>query len=238
MSQLVRYFDGTILPDIETLTGDAGGAVGPDGAFNIDIFGGNNITTTGNPGANSITIAVTGTTDNTVQIGNATGSLTSLAAATDGQLVIGSTGLAPAVAALTAGTGITITNGAGTIAVATVADGFEMATVATVDATADVALFTLTLGADESATIYAIITGAVSDHSAALVGTVSGGARKDGAGAAVLIGSPVANFSEDIAGAPDIDIVVSGNDVIVAVTGVAVTTINWRAQIQFVLQIV
>ncbi|KKL09742.1 hypothetical protein LCGC14_2562820, partial [marine sediment metagenome] len=44
----------------ETLTGDAGGAVGPDGAFNINVLGGTGIDTTGNPGTNTITIALSG----------------------------------------------------------------------------------------------------------------------------------------------------------------------------------
>jgi hypothetical protein len=47
---------GSVLPDVETLTGDSGGAVGPDAAFNIDILGGTGITTVGVPGSNSITI--------------------------------------------------------------------------------------------------------------------------------------------------------------------------------------
>lgn len=42
--------------DIETLTGDTGGAVGPDGAFNIDILGGDTTTITGNPGTSTLTV--------------------------------------------------------------------------------------------------------------------------------------------------------------------------------------
>jgi len=45
---------------------------------------GNNITST--EGANSISIAVTGTTEHAVQIGSAAGALTSLAVGTDGQV--------------------------------------------------------------------------------------------------------------------------------------------------------
>ena len=43
------------------LTGDVGGAVGPDGGANINIIGGNDITTTGNPGTNTITIDASST---------------------------------------------------------------------------------------------------------------------------------------------------------------------------------
>jgi len=78
------------------------------------LSNGNNITWT--TGAGTLTGNLTGTTDHTVQVGNATGSLTSLAAATNGQLIIGSTGADPAVANLASADGsVTITNGAGTI---------------------------------------------------------------------------------------------------------------------------
>lgn len=79
------------------------------------ITSGNNLTVTN--GAGSITLDVTGTTNHAIQVGNATGSLTSLAAATDGQIPIGSTGVDPVVANITAGTNVTITNGAGSITI-------------------------------------------------------------------------------------------------------------------------
>ena len=60
MSQYQKFVDGTVKSDIETLTGDVGAAVGPDGAFNIDIIGGAGITTTGVPASNSITITASG----------------------------------------------------------------------------------------------------------------------------------------------------------------------------------
>ena len=44
------------LANIETLTGDLGGAVGPDGAFNINLLTGEGLTTTGVPASNTITI--------------------------------------------------------------------------------------------------------------------------------------------------------------------------------------
>jgi hypothetical protein len=49
---------------------------------------------------------------------NNVGALTSLAFGTNGQLIIGRTGLAPVMANLTAGANITITNGSGTISIA------------------------------------------------------------------------------------------------------------------------
>lgn len=65
----------------------------------------------GGTGATSITA-------NSLVLGNGTGAFTALGAATNGQLVIGRTGLSPLLATLTAGTNISITNGAGSITIA------------------------------------------------------------------------------------------------------------------------
>lgn len=45
---------------ILTITGDVGGAVGPDGANNINLFSGTNVTVTGNAGTNTLTITLDG----------------------------------------------------------------------------------------------------------------------------------------------------------------------------------
>ena len=174
MSQIQKIWDGTVSPDVETLTGDSGGAVGPNGSFNIDLLGGDGISTLGNPGANSITFSQT-------------------------------------------------------------ADAYTISTVQTTDATADVTLFTITLAEDEAITINATIAAAIDDYSGAIGGTVSGSARRPAAGAATLISSPNATIYDDIGATADFDITVSGNDVRVSVTGVAATTINWRAQLHYVL---
>lgn len=49
-----RVEGGTPAPDVETLTGDTGGAVGPDASFNIDILGNPDIEVAGNPGTNTL----------------------------------------------------------------------------------------------------------------------------------------------------------------------------------------
>lgn len=46
---------------ILTITGDAGGAVGPDGANNINLLTGASLTVTGNPGTNTLTITLDST---------------------------------------------------------------------------------------------------------------------------------------------------------------------------------
>lgn len=56
-------------------------------------------------------------------VGDAANAIKSLAALTNGQLYIGSTGADPSPAALSPGTGVTITNGAGTITIAATGGG-------------------------------------------------------------------------------------------------------------------
>jgi hypothetical protein len=63
-------------------------------------------------------LTISGLNANSFLYSGTAGLLTAPTAPTNGQLLIGSTGAAPAVAALTQGTGITITNGAGTITIA------------------------------------------------------------------------------------------------------------------------
>src|SRR5712672_2737188 len=62
------------------------------------------------------TFSATTVTQHSVLIGGASNAITSLAL-TNGQLAIGSTGADPTAAALTAGTGVSITNGAGSITI-------------------------------------------------------------------------------------------------------------------------
>jgi hypothetical protein len=105
---------------VSSLTTDDTHVVTPT-AGNINIVGGHNITTAGTVGPNTVTINVSGTTNHALQVGNSTGSLTSLAAATNGQIPIGSTGANPVVATITAGTGIAVSNGPGSITISAVA---------------------------------------------------------------------------------------------------------------------
>jgi hypothetical protein len=56
-------------------------------------------------------------TAHSLLLGQGTSAITALGAATDGQLPIGSTGADPVLATLTAGTGISISNGAGSITI-------------------------------------------------------------------------------------------------------------------------
>lgn len=67
---------------------------------------------------NSGVVGEVTTTDNSLLMGNASGTISSLGVATNGQIPIGSTGNDPVLGTITAGTGISVTNGAGTITLA------------------------------------------------------------------------------------------------------------------------
>lgn len=87
---------------VSSLTTDDGHVVTPT-AGTIIVHGGNNITTTGTVGPNTVTVNVSGTTNHTVQLGNASGSLTSLANGTTGQVLTAQTGGNPIWASASSG---------------------------------------------------------------------------------------------------------------------------------------
>lgn len=116
MSQKGQYTtSGGIASELNKLTPDAGGFVSAV-AKNINLLGSTNISTVGNPGTATINLYLTGTTDHCIQVGNLSGGITSLAAATNGQVLLGVTGGDPVFANLTsAGGTIAFTHGAGTL---------------------------------------------------------------------------------------------------------------------------
>jgi len=117
MSQLIRKDSGgSLVGVVKALVPNAGDTVTPNAFNEINLLGGNNITTTGTLVNNTVTIDLTGTTDHAVQIGNATGSLDSLAVGTDGMVLLGATAADPAFATLTSTDGsVVFTPGANTL---------------------------------------------------------------------------------------------------------------------------
>jgi len=115
LSQSGNFDLTAIIIPVLTLTTNGPTIVSPDGTGNIDILGGANITTAGTP--NTVTVNLTGTTQFSLQLGNAAGSLTSLGVAANGELPIGSVGANPVLATLTGGIGVDITNAAGAITI-------------------------------------------------------------------------------------------------------------------------
>jgi hypothetical protein len=84
--------------------------------------------------ANEVSVPGGGTgagsfTQNSLILGNSTSALSALGAATNGQIPIGSTSSAPVLATLTAGTGIGIVNGAGSITINGTGGGITWAVV-------------------------------------------------------------------------------------------------------------
>ena len=68
MSQIAMIVGaGSVKPDIETLTGDTGGAVSVDAAFNINLLTSDGLKSTGDPLTNTITFALEGYTLGTAQ---------------------------------------------------------------------------------------------------------------------------------------------------------------------------
>lgn len=107
---------------VETLTGNSGGAVSPT-LNNINTVGSGSITIVGNPGTSTLTTQLTGLTNHSLLVGAGTATITNLGVATNGQLPIGSTGADPVLATLTAGGGISISNGAGSITISSSGGG-------------------------------------------------------------------------------------------------------------------
>lgn len=171
---------GSGAPQVEFLTGNSGGQVGPDGSFNISVLGSNvtGINIVGSPGTSTLTVS--GIASSTTQVGttryathaeaaaqtstttaltpdditsmfsttplpasqggtgrsspaahsllvtNGSSAFTVLGTATNGQLPIGSVGGDPVLSTLTAGSGVSVTNGPGTITIGTSASGFPI----------------------------------------------------------------------------------------------------------------
>ena len=104
-------FDGS---DAFTITGNSGGAISPV-LGNWDTLGDGSIEIVGSVG--TLTTQLTGLTNNAILYGQGTSTIGKLGPLTNGQIVIGSTGVAPVAGTITSPDGsITVTLGAGTIA--------------------------------------------------------------------------------------------------------------------------
>lgn len=85
MSQYSKFYLGTGARPIEKIIDDSGTTILPDSSGKISVLGGDNITTTGTP--NTLKINLTDTTDHAIQVGNSSGSLTSLGVGSSDQIL-------------------------------------------------------------------------------------------------------------------------------------------------------
>lgn len=115
-SGFVQLSGGTTAA-IETVTGDTGGAVGPT-ASNIFWDGATTTYVTGNPSTHTLKTEVVSTANTFLLGAGATTASTTIGPLTNGQVIIGSTGVAPVASTLTQGQNTLITNGAGSITIA------------------------------------------------------------------------------------------------------------------------
>jgi len=103
MSQLGKFINAGSIGAVGTITGDVGGAVGPDGVANINIVGSGPILVTGNPGAFTLTISISDATTSAVGV---------VELATNAETIAGAdTTRAIVPSGLTAKLGVQTTNG-------------------------------------------------------------------------------------------------------------------------------
>jgi len=127
MSQAGAIGDGDTDIEVLSFTTDVSGPVLPDIAGNVAVTGGQ-VFSNGSI-ANTLRLAVEATA-NTLLYGQGNDTaMAELGPLTNGQLIIGSTGVAPVAATLSEGTGIDIANGAGSISIAV--DTSELPTIPT-----------------------------------------------------------------------------------------------------------
>lgn len=204
MSQAGFYDLTTHLRNIETLSADIGGAVGPNALGNLDIIGGTNINTSGNAGAFSLTINLD---DSITLVGNLTAAGITVGTFGQGTVVSDSLGVFSVIPEKSA-SGTTITTGA---------------------VTGDVITFALNATTPKVYSFEVRIAGYNGSGSAGAGFKLFGACKTDGA-AATIIDSVDKILSKDalLAGC-DATVVASGNNAIVRVTGVAGLGISWTA---------
>lgn len=128
-------FSGTAVSQYNVIVGGASSStlanVAPSATAGIPLVSGGS---SANPSFTTAVVEGGGTgatsfTAHSLLLGQGTSAVSALGAATNGQLPIGSTGADPVLATLTAGSGISISNGAGSITISAVSGGFAWSVV-------------------------------------------------------------------------------------------------------------
>jgi hypothetical protein len=216
MSQIsFKEMSGTSAADVEFLTGDSGGPVGVDAAFNINILGGAGIDVVGDPITHTLTIS-----------------------STDIETLTGDSGGPVGVDAvfninILSGVGIDVVGDPITHTLTISDDDLVQGNVTTNNAVAtDCIVFPLGVVAGTyvlDGRITAFNTTDVSGGSYFF----SAGVRTTGA-AGIIIGTSFGAAFEEVSMAPaDFDIIVSGNNLVIQVIGIAGKTINWSTEFEY-----
>jgi hypothetical protein len=218
---------------VEELTGNSGGAVGPDGSNNINTVGTGSITIVGNPGTNTLTSQLTGLTNHSLLVGAGTPTITSLGVAMNGQLPIGSAGANPVLANITSSGGtITVNNGPGTI-------DLEIAqsvnhTVTTTDAT-PTTIISFSLGATPG--VYTFMGSLAAYNTTDTTGgsyTFAAGTRTSGSAGTELGVEYKDEFEDTGMVSSDFNIITSANSLVIQVVGLASKTIDWVCNLNYI----
>ena len=216
MSQSGSYFSSSGSGTVTTATGNSGGAVSPDALGDIQFLGSGLITVVGTPASNLLTISSSGgaITDHAVQIGNATGGLSSIAVGATGEVLIGNTGsdaswsASPVLTSILATTFDTNVAAAGVTLAGTslIADGTDADIDINITAkgTGTVIVDELTLATDLAVTEGGTGASTLTDHGI-LLGSGTGAVTPTvvGASGELLIGNSAADPSWLIAGTAD-----------------------------------
>lgn len=104
-----------VAPVVAAITGTVNRVTVTNGAGSITLSGPQDLAAGSSPTFTNLTLS--GLTANSFLYSGTAGLLTTTAAPTNGQLLIGSTGVAPVSATLTAGTAVSVTNAAGSITI-------------------------------------------------------------------------------------------------------------------------
>jgi hypothetical protein len=96
-------------------------------------------------------------------------------------------------------------------------------------------LLTINASGQSSAyTIEAFVVGGLSTPTSAIGGVITA-TYVNNAGTLRLVGSIQGSVQEDFAGSPTFTFVISGTNIILQVTGLASTSINWYGKVQYIV---
>lgn len=157
----------------------------------------------------------------------------------DGELLIGHTANGTfEKATLTAGTGISITNGAGAVTITNSRTGFTTATATTTNATiTTIETISMGAGANEIAVIEVTLVGISSAGDKRITGKKI--VRADHNAGTLTVGSITSILADELTGFTTATwtITSSGNNLLIRVTGEASTTVDWKISYVFVSQL-